>query len=431
MASQTDPIVLHGDSLHVLAGMPDCSVDAVVCDPPYGLADLPAFKIVDALTRWLAGDRAWVPDGAGFMGKGWDRFVPPPALWDQVHRVLKPGGYLLAFAGARTHDLMGMSIRLAGFDTRDSIVWHHGSGMPHGLDVSKAMDDRFGNTRQVTPVGPPQKRMIPGAAQDRTGSWIKDDGRAYQPAVTTPVAADAARWDGWNTALKPASEPIVVARKPFTGTVADNVLVHGVGALNVDGCRIAPSGPRPGREGLGVDTAGKTVYGSGGPGGGSIAVEDTMLGRWPANVVLTHSAGCRNVGVRQVQTNTHHPSNRPAGKDGWGHTGQTGLTDIQVRSEQVDDWVCVDGCPVRALDDQSGETGAQGDVPPASTGCTVASTARWAQPRRVLPAGTAAARPGSSTRPTGRATTSTSRSCTTRRRPARNDPTSTAAVTRR
>jgi DNA modification methylase len=112
-----------GDAIDVLRGLPENSVDSICTDPPYGLADLPVKKVTAALTQWMTGDRAFIPGGQGFMGAAWDRFVPPPALWDEVYRVLKPGGYLLSFAGTRTQDLMGMSIRLAGFKIKDQLQW--------------------------------------------------------------------------------------------------------------------------------------------------------------------------------------------------------------------------------------------------------------------------------------------------------------------
>jgi DNA modification methylase len=131
--------VYHGDSLDVLADLPANSVDAIVTDPPYGLAELPEPVVTAAIKEWITGDRSHVPNGKGFMGREWDKFVPPPALWDQAHRVLKPGGYLLAFAGSRTQDLMALSIRLAGFELRDSIAWLYGSGFPKNLDLTDAM----------------------------------------------------------------------------------------------------------------------------------------------------------------------------------------------------------------------------------------------------------------------------------------------------
>jgi hypothetical protein len=135
-----------GDCLDVMRTMPADSVHAIVTDPPYGLAEHKRANVEKALLAWLTGDREHVPNGRGFMGREWDAFVPPPAVWDECFRVLKPGGYLLAFCGSRTIDLMMMSIRLAGLieaaapEIRDSIAWLYGSGFPKSLDVGKAID---------------------------------------------------------------------------------------------------------------------------------------------------------------------------------------------------------------------------------------------------------------------------------------------------
>ena len=167
------------------------------------------------------------------MGKTWDSFVPPPAVWDECMRVLKPGGHLLVFAGTRTQDLMGLSIRLAGFDIRDGIGWIYGSGFPKSMDVSKAIDKAAGAEREVT-----------GAARGHVptdGGNFDDDNYEWRPVYDrkdVPATPEAARWHGWGTALKPAIEPVIVARKPIKGTVAANVLAHGTGGINVDGCRV-------------------------------------------------------------------------------------------------------------------------------------------------------------------------------------------------
>lgn len=139
--TQTDTVsVYHGDSIDTMRELPDNSVDSIVTDPPYGLSAASPQQIADTMVAWATGDRAYMPAGKGFMGKSWDGFVPPPALWDEAMRVLKPGGHLLAFAGSRTQDLMGLSIRLAGFEIRESVCWLYGSGFPKSLDVSKAID---------------------------------------------------------------------------------------------------------------------------------------------------------------------------------------------------------------------------------------------------------------------------------------------------
>ena len=190
----------HGNCLDILRTMPDASVDAVVTDPPYGLS---------------------------FMGKRWDYDVPSVEIWEQCLRVLKPGGYLLAFAGTRTQHRMAVRIEDAGFEIRDMIAWMYGSGFPKSHNLQ---DDR----------------------------------------------------QGWGTALKPAMEPITMARKPFKGTVADNVQAYGTGAINIDGCRIGndliKTMAKSQGEGFQTDYNG--------------CEESTHIGRWPANVL--HD-GCEDV----------------------------------------------------------------------------------------------------------------------------------------
>lgn len=207
--------ILQGDCREVLKTLPDCSVDSIVTDPPYEI---------------------------GFMGKGWDStgVANDVETWRQCLRVLKPGGHLLAFSGTRTQHRMVCAIEDAGFEIRDQAGWMYGSGFPKSLDVSKAIDKAAGVTREVVSEGKAVKRMIPGADQNDTGSWIKDNGREYVPTVTAAATEAAQQWQGWGTALKPAWEPICVARKPLgEKNVAANVLKHGTGAINIDGCRIA------------------------------------------------------------------------------------------------------------------------------------------------------------------------------------------------
>ena len=133
--------IIHGDCLEELKKLEDNSVDAVVCDPPYGLSNTKPHQVADVLKAWVTGDTVSVPaKRGGFMGADWDSFVPPPAVWEECMRVLKPGGHMAVFAGARTQDLMGLSIRLAGFEIRDTLGWIYGSGFPKSMDISKAID---------------------------------------------------------------------------------------------------------------------------------------------------------------------------------------------------------------------------------------------------------------------------------------------------
>jgi DNA modification methylase len=247
--------VLHGDCLEVMADMEPGSVDAVVCDPPYEL---------------------------GFMGKTWDAsgVAYRPETWAEVLRVLKPGGHLLAFGGTRTFHRMTTAIEDAGFEVRDCLSWMYGSGFPKSLDVSKAIDKAAGAEREV--VG---KRHAKYATRNGTTFGGSDPLADHWNDATAPATDAAREWAGWGTALKPAWEPIVMARKPFRSTVAQNVLEHGTGALNIDGTRIGTAGG--GGNGLGshFDRLGDTEprFKHGDDAGGSV-------GRWPANVVLDEHA---------------------------------------------------------------------------------------------------------------------------------------------
>jgi len=260
MANNLTELLFHGESTEVLKGLEANSVDSVVCDPPYGLSKEP--DIVKVLTEWTTGDEAFVPDGKGFMSKEWDGFVPPPSLWREVYRVLKPGGHALVFAGSRTQDLMTISLRLAGFEVRDVIEWLYFSGFPKSHDVSKAFDRRAGAERVVVGTGTSGKTYAMGGLRgEQTSEGVYD--------ITAPATDLARKWDGWGTALKPAHEPIIVVRKPLidadTGrklTVADCVEKYGTGAINIDATRI--------------DGAPRTTHKD----GNQYAKKDTTFGGW-------------------------------------------------------------------------------------------------------------------------------------------------------
>ncbi len=248
----TQPYSLHiGNCLDVLKTLDAESVDAVVTDPPYGLS---------------------------FMGKKWDYDVPSVEVWAECLRVLKPGGHLLAFAGTRTQHRMAVRIEDAGFEIRDMIAWVYGSGFPKSLDVSKAIDKAAGAEREVL------HERVNRSSFDPDG----EGGGGFQRGTIqqTAPATDAARqWQGWGTALKPALEPITMARKPLTGTVAENVLKHGTGAINVDGCRVGTDDTR---------SPSYRMTSKGRPGGGFGndmdytrigLVAGSACGRWPANFI--------------------------------------------------------------------------------------------------------------------------------------------------
>src|SRR5690625_3378727 len=234
--------LFHGESTEVLKSLEDNSIDSVVCDPPYGLSKEP--DISKVISEWVNGDDSFVPDGKGFMSKEWDGFVPPPSLWKEVHRVLKPGGHALIFAGTRTQDLMTISLRLAGFEVRDVIEWLYFSGFPKSHNVSKAFDRRAGAEREK--VG---EYTISGTVDIQGGNYNSGKTTTKTLDITAPATDLARKYDGWGTALKPAHEPIIVVRKPLidadTGrklSVADCVEKYGTGAINIDASRIATFG---------------------------------------------------------------------------------------------------------------------------------------------------------------------------------------------
>lgn len=229
-----------GDCLDVLRTLADNSVDSVVTDPPYGLE---------------------------FMGRKWDYDVPSVEIWAECLRVLKPGGHLLAFAGTRTQHRMCVRIEDAGFEVRDMIAWVYGSGFPKSLDVSKAIDKANGAEGR--------KGKVTGASGSKRNSMAGDfAGGEYHEYL--PETDEAIAWEGWGTALKPALEPITLARKPLIGTVAENVLVHGTGGLNIDGCRVEGESTRRN------NTAEMGYH------GGNLAdfyQTGSDAGRWPANLI--------------------------------------------------------------------------------------------------------------------------------------------------
>lgn len=206
-----------GDCLEVLKTIPDNSIDAVVTDPPYGLS---------------------------FMGKKWDYDVPSVEIWTECLRVLKPGGHLLSFAGSRTYHRMAVRIEDAGFEIRDQIMWVYGSGFPKSYNIGKAIDKMEGNEREV--LGTKADFSMDGAKRNPNNH--REVGEAareiqheygYKQGWDAPVTKGNSDWEGWGTALKPAHEPIVMARKPLSEkSIAENVLKHGTGGINIDGSRI-------------------------------------------------------------------------------------------------------------------------------------------------------------------------------------------------
>lgn len=321
--------LIEGDSLDVLPELEASSIDSIVTDPPYGI---------------------------GFMGRSWDHGVPGVPFWEAALRVAKPGAYLVAFGGTRTFHRLTCAIEDAGWQIRDSLLWLYGSGLPKSLDVGKAIDKRPGielhaafaralaaareaaglsrsdvservvgtrsgacwnwehhqfpearhwpALRATLPTLDPSWGDVLAEAERQVIEQRHDSGRRRlgilptKPtdyAVTAPATAAAQDWHGWGTALKPAWEPIVLARKPLAGTVAANVLAHGTGALNVEACRLDTDDDlnggaySPNRQPSSSEWQGKsgTLHSY----TGRDYVQPT--GRWPANVILDEEAAAQ------------------------------------------------------------------------------------------------------------------------------------------
>lgn len=295
----TGNVTVHqGDCVEVMRGMAENSVEAIVTDPPYDLtSNKRGGSGVASVNLDTPYGRARIGTGngaGGFMGKAWDGtgIAFTVELWTEALRVLKPGGYLLSFGGTRTYHRMTCAIEDAGFEIRDCLVWLYGSGFPKSLDVSKGFDKKAGAEREV--VG---KMPNPGGTAPRLAMG---NGWQEAPDLTAPATDLAKQWQGFGTALKPAHEPIVLARKPLIGTVIQNLERYGTGALNIDGSRIgtagevvhAPQSDPAKREGvvgtdLGITNANVEDFRA----AQRASIERTnTLGRWPANVLLDEEA---------------------------------------------------------------------------------------------------------------------------------------------
>jgi DNA modification methylase len=251
-----------GDCLDIMPTMDANSIYAIVTDPPYGL---------------------------GFMGKDWDHGVPGEHFWREALRVANPGAHLLAFGGTRTYHRLACAIEDAGWEIRDTIMWVYGSGFPKSHDVSKAIDKAAGEERKVVGLSPHfcvgRKQFgvlqsIGSTCNNDRPCFSEPDAQTRAAAITAPATDAAREWDGWGTALKPAWEPIIVARKPLIGTVAENMLQWRTGGINVDACRIDIQGltahgghRRPAEVYAGQWQTDKEDY------------EQHPAGRWPANLI--------------------------------------------------------------------------------------------------------------------------------------------------
>ena len=244
--------LFNGNMLDMLQVIEKESIDSVVCDPPYEL---------------------------NFMGKGWDNsgIAFNPETWKQCYEALKPGGYLLAFGGSRTYHRIAVAIEDAGFEIRDTIMWLYGSGFPKSMNIGLALDKKNGVESEVIGIGQS------GSSDTHTrtmNSETKDGKSAFGGEYEIKRATN--KWNGWGTALKPSFEPIIIARKPFKGSLVDNVIKNGVGGINIDECRV-------GNETISIHNAPKGTFAGGeyGRGSDTSSYRDST-GRFPANTILTY-----------------------------------------------------------------------------------------------------------------------------------------------
>lgn len=240
---------IRGEAVEVMHDMiaDGVRVHAVVTDPPYHLTSIvKRFGKAGSAPAKHGRDGAFARVSKGFNGQKWDGgdIAFRPTTWRACYDLLPPGGHLIAFGGSRTWHRIAVAIEDAGFEIRDSLMWLYGSGMAKSHNVGELIDKHLGAEREVVGtsarrVGSPETRRVDGLTGSATFAESRDNPGNL---VTAPATNEARMWDGWETALKPAVEPIILARRPLEGTVAENTLEYGVGGINVDGCRHAEDG---------------------------------------------------------------------------------------------------------------------------------------------------------------------------------------------
>ncbi len=275
-------VIVNANCLDAMKEMETNSVDSIVTDPPYGLS---------------------------FMGKKWDYEVPSVAIWVEALRVLKPGGHLLACAGSRTYHRMAVNIEDAGFEIRDQIMWLYGSGFPKSLNISKSIDKKLGAKREMIrmPYSPQQMMMKDGQNERPFQNKARELGY-HETMSNEPASEEAKQWNGWGTQLKPAHEPIVLARKPIEGTITENVLEHGVGGMNIDDSRVSHNDPDIVRKDM---DSPKGALHMAGDREGERGAGPNPEGRYPANVIHDGSDE-----VKELMPNTKGGTSQELGDHG-------------------------------------------------------------------------------------------------------------------
>ena len=256
--------LFYGNMLDMLDIIQPQTIDSIITDPPYEL---------------------------NFMGKGWDNsgIAFQPDTWKKCYEVLKPGGYLLAFGGSRTFHRIACAIEDAGFEIRDTIMWLYGSGFPKSMSLGKVIEGKqvlgSANVRDIKKLDG-EKEIVGGGWNSNEVEQGKRNQEYEQIKTNVNYTTELGKkWSNWGTALKPSFEPIIVARKPFKGSLVDNVIEYGVGGINIDECRVEttdkysyPNGPKGNTFSIRQEPDGKR----------NEPVESNPLGRFPANTILTY-----------------------------------------------------------------------------------------------------------------------------------------------
>ena len=328
---EMDGLIIEGDIIAALAQLEDESVEAIITDPPYEL---------------------------NFMGKSWDNAGVSfrVATWEACRRVLKPGGHLVVFGGTRTHHRMWCAIEDAGFEMRDMLLWMYGQGLPKSMNVGKAIDKAAGAEREVVGYDAsrarPNRKYESGAIGNIGGTGTISDRTDNGATITAPATEDAKKWDGWGTALKPACEPILLARKPLSEkTVAANVLKHGTGALNIDASRIGNADVDLSKvQHQTSDTSGMRGIGEGGYKSDHVQPLYSEKGRWPANVML--QCICDN--PQPVPEKARKRRGEPSQERRYDQEGATNFAAEPGVRREGGGFVHEPDCPAGMLDMQSG-----------------------------------------------------------------------------
>lgn len=320
-----DYTIYQGDSFEVLDTLEEKSIDAIVTDPPYGLTSITKrFGKEDSAPTKKGKDGSFARLSKGFMGKTWDGtgIEYNVEFWKKCFKVLKPGGYLLSFGGTRTFHRITCAIEDAGFEIRDTLMWLYGSGFPKSQNIGLAIDKKNGVESKV--VG--KIRGASSTGKNLAGNDTFVAKNQYEDG-THDIKIAQNEYAGYGTCLKPAYEPIIMARKPVEGTVADNMLKYGVGAINIDECRV-------GNETVSIHNAPKGTFAGGERERGSDtnSYRDSQ-GRFPANVITD---GSDEVKANMPNTNGGNRNNFATRKeDSSSYGGKAGT--INTRNEYDDE----------------------------------------------------------------------------------------------